>query len=77
MFKIIIVNSQQEIEIERIEKENQEYLHQKKMYELTNTRAESEAKRLEMEERRNEDLLQSYLKAKKRRVSFVLFEIQF
>jgi hypothetical protein len=39
------------------------------MYELTNIRAESEAKRLEIEERRNEDLLQSYLKAKKRRVS--------
>jgi hypothetical protein len=39
------------------------------MYELTNVRAENEAKRLEIEERRNEDLLQSYLKAKKRRVS--------
>lgn len=38
------------------------------MYELTNVRAESDAKRIEMEEKRNEELLQSYLKAKKRRV---------
>ena len=59
---------QQEMEIIRIEKENQEYLNQKRMLELTNNRVEIDAKRKEMEEKRNEDLLQSYLKAKKRRV---------
>jgi hypothetical protein len=56
------------MEICRIEKENQEYLNQKKLFEITHSKTEADAKRLEMEEKRNEDLLQSFLRAKKRRV---------
>jgi ribonuclease Y len=59
----------QEMEMVRLEKERQEMINLKKKFEINNIESEIEAKRNLMAEKRAEDLLNTYLKAKDMRVS--------
>jgi hypothetical protein len=59
----------QEMEMVRLEKERQEMINLKKKFEINNIESEIEAKRSLMAEKRAEDLLNTYLKAKNMRVS--------
>ena len=59
----------QEMEMIRLEKERQEMINLKKKFEINNIESEIEAKRSLMAEKRAEDLLNTYLKAKNMRVS--------
>lgn len=60
----------QEMEMIRTERERQEMLNLKKKFDLSNMESEIEAKRNLMAEKRAEDLVNTYLRAKNLRVSF-------
>lgn len=64
-----------EIELARLEKEKKTEAYQQKIAELSLAEVTLEAKRREIEEKQNEQLVQSFLKAKSTRVSLIISNI--